>query len=60
MSNMTYCMFQNTLGDLRDCEVRLSEVNSLDDLSKEEAEAARALIRLCRDIGNDFDWWAEE
>lgn len=55
MSNMTYCRFRNTLGDLRDCADALDEMGGdLSDLSKEEARAAAALIKLCLQIGEDY------
>ena len=51
MSNMTYCRFQNTLGDLRDCEDALDEDKPL---SPDEARARQALIELCARIAEDF------
>lgn len=53
MSNLDYCMFQNTLQDLRDCEERLSEWN-LEDLSIDEANACMKLIKLCWSIYRDY------
>lgn len=59
MSNMSYCRFQNTLKDLRDCRDRLSELfdyeSGLQSLSKEEHRAARHLIGMCREIADDFE-----
>jgi len=49
MSNMSYCRFQNTLGDLEDCYAAMS-----DKLSPEEAEARDDLIRLCIDIVAEY------
>jgi len=46
MGNMSYCRFQNTLNDLRDCEENLNN----DDLSKDEFVARKRLIELCLDI----------
>lgn len=56
MSNMSYCRFQNTLSDLRDCQEALDD-GALDngDLSPDEDRAARALIRRCADIAVDYD-----
>ena len=45
MSNMSYCRFQNTLKDLRDCEDHL-----FDELKDDEEEARTELIELCQDI----------
>lgn len=55
MSNMSYCKFQNTLPDLRDCaDALFDRGGDLSDLSEEEQHAARALIRLCCEIAEDF------
>lgn len=55
MANMSYCRFQNTLTDLRDCQNALDE-GALDDsnLSEEEERAARALLRTCREMVDDY------
>jgi|HubBroStandDraft_2_1064218.scaffolds.fasta_scaffold00063_41 hypothetical protein len=50
MSNMSYCRFQNTLADLRDCQENLDD----DDLSFEERRARWHLIRRCVEIANDY------
>lgn len=54
MPNMSYCRFQNTLNDLRDCQEALDE-NALNALSSDgdEERAAKALIRICREIDRD-------
>ena len=44
--NMSYCRFQNTLGDLRDCQENILA----DGLSKEERRARRELVEICREI----------
>jgi hypothetical protein len=46
MANMSYCRFQNTENDLRDC---LEHIN--DDLSSAEEKKARvALVQTCKEI----------
>jgi oligoendopeptidase F len=57
MSNMSYCRFQNTDKDLRDCEEALEELFSGGDnnegdgaLSREELEAAVSLVETCMRI----------
>jgi hypothetical protein len=56
MSNMSYVRFQNTLRDLRDCGDALEDIDgNLAELSKEEARAANALIRMCSEIANAYD-----
>jgi hypothetical protein len=51
MGNMSYCRFENTLGDLQDCYDHIDN----EDLSKSEKNARRQLIALCKDIANDYD-----
>ena len=53
MSNMSYCRFQNTYSDLKDCFDALNE-KSLNELSESEKKYAIKLIELCRDITDDF------
>ena len=49
---MSYCRFQNTLIDLRDCESALWED---EELSKEEKKAKKELIELCSEISANFE-----
>jgi len=49
MPNMSYCRFQNTLNDLRDCQEHIEDK----DLSKDELQAKHTLIDLCIDIALD-------
>ena len=51
MGNMSYCRFQNTLGDLRDCKEAMDDG---DELSADEAKAKKALIELCADIAREY------
>ncbi len=53
MPNMTYCMFQNTAADLRDCE-ESDGMYDPDDLSDEEQKARKRLIALCVTIANEL------
>lgn len=61
MSNMSYCRFENTLEDLRDCLEALED-GALDriDMSDIERESALELIDLCGEIYNGFSDEAEE
>lgn len=55
MANMSYCRFQNTLQDLRDCLDALNEMSDFEkELSEEEAAAAKRLLKLCRSMADDF------
>jgi len=51
MSNMSYCRFQNTLGDLRDCQENLGD----EELSKEEERARERLIEVCKKIVDEVE-----
>lgn len=54
--NMSYCRFQNTVGDLDDCADHL-----FDDLSQEEERArkrmARLILEMAADIENDMEFF---
>lgn len=50
MSNMSYCRFENTVGDLVDC----CENMDAKDLSEEEARARKSLIKTCVDIALNY------
>lgn len=55
MANMSYCRFQNTLDDLRDCRDALIEMGDFErELSEDEAKAARRLLKLCRELADDY------
>jgi SepF-like predicted cell division protein (DUF552 family) len=61
MSNMSYCRFRNTLSDLRDCGDALEDIDGdLSELSEEEADAAKRLIEMCRQIAEDFGAGGEQ
>ena len=56
MGNMSYCRFQNTLDDLRDCRDALMEMGDYEkELDEEEARAAKRLLRICRELADDFE-----
>lgn len=57
MSNMSYCRFQNTLGDLIDCHEAMDDTAKL---SFEERLARWNLIRRCCEIACDFGDEANE
>lgn len=50
MSTMSYCRFQNTARDLQDCWEHMDETK----LSADERRARRSLVRLCRNISEDY------
>lgn len=55
MANMSYCRFQNTVSDLRDCADVLRDIADLEDIdSEDEQRAAKRLIRLCCEIAEGW------
>ena len=50
MSNMSYCRFQNTLQDLRDCYENIEE-----EVSQDEHQARLKMLSLCFDILAEAD-----
>ena len=50
MVNMSYCRFENTVGDLEDCYDHMDD----GDLSKFEEQARERLIKICVDIARDY------
>ena len=51
MSNMSYCRFENTLKDLRDCQENIGE----GDLSEDEKRARKKLIEVCKQIVDETE-----
>lgn len=56
---MSYCRFQNTYSDLQDCQEALQN-NFLDELSESEKKYAMKLIKMSRDIADEFIEYVEE
>lgn len=58
--NMSYCRFENTYQDLRDCydamerQAELQSSGHDSDLSQSEANYKQRLIALCQTIVEDF------
>jgi hypothetical protein len=48
--NMSYCRFENTLQDLRDCYDHTEDT----DLSEGEKEARDKLLKLCRTLADEY------
>lgn len=62
MANMSYCRFQNTRIDLRDCVDEMGNAEFLEDLdlSIEEKHAMNRMYQLCQDFITEFDRLNEE
>ena len=50
MANMSYCRFENTLLDLKDC---YDNMNS-DDLSRSEFYMRQYMVELCMSIASEY------
>ena len=54
MPSMSYCRFENTLGELSECVRAMEEAESLGDLTEQmsdyELRAFNAMWRVCRDF----------
>ncbi len=50
MANMSYCRFENTLADLRDCYDNMDDP----DLSEKEKVALARMLKLCHEIDEDY------
>jgi hypothetical protein len=57
MANMSYCRFQNTLGDFEDC---LDALDSGKAMSDDEQRAAFWLIKRARELAEQFEDRSEE
>jgi len=55
MSNMSYCQFENTLEDLKQCLETLDIDEDLENLSDSERKHAKKLIGVCGEIWGDFN-----
>lgn len=51
MSNMSYCRFENTMNDLRDC---LNHIHRKAENEYDE-QARQSMIELFREISEDWD-----
>jgi len=58
MSNMSYCRFENTARDLRDC-VDAIRNGETDELNKYELEGLQEILDLANTIVNDEDFIKE-
>jgi hypothetical protein len=54
MANMSYCRFENTYRDLKDC---LNDMNSTDfyELSETEQNYRNKIVEMCKEIAEQFE-----
>ena len=50
MGNMSYCRFENTANDLKDCVYALNDIASQEDLSHYEIRGLKGILEYARDI----------
>ena len=52
MPSMSYCMFENTVGELGQCLEAMENAESIEDLdlNKYEEAAFYSMFRICRDF----------
>lgn len=57
MSNMSYCRFENTSGDLQDCVNAMEEAETLAemDLSKYEQAAMKRMVETAQEFLEHYD-----
>jgi hypothetical protein len=57
MANMSYCMFENTSNDLRQCTSAMEEAYDLPelDLSKDELRSMKYMRSLCEKFLEESD-----
>lgn len=56
MANMSYCRFENTLNDLKDCTEHMED----DDLSPSEAHCRERMLRLIKTLALEYCGLVEE
>jgi len=54
MANMSYCRFENTYRDLRDCFRDMSETDFY-ELSETEQEYRNKIVVMCKQIAEQFE-----
>ena len=52
MGNMSYCRFENTARDLRDCIQAIENGEHTDDLSSYEKDGLEELLSYCEEMFN--------
>ncbi len=59
MSNMSYCRFENTYRDLKDCQEALQDEGGVEGIEEEASQNEKPyikdLIELCREIVDEFE-----
>ena len=59
MANMSYCRFENTANDLRDCVYAIEEGEYNKDISESEKRGLEEILELARQLVNDLEYEVE-
>ena len=59
MANMSYCRFENTANDLRDCVYAIEEGEYDNDISKSEKRGLEEILELAHQLVNDLEYKVE-
>lgn len=60
MANMSYCRFENTANDLRDCVYAIEEGEYDNGISDTEKRGLEEIIDLAHQLINDLEYEVEE
>jgi hypothetical protein len=60
MANMSYCRFQNTANDLRDCVYAIEGGEYSDGISKSEKRGLEGILELAHQLVNELEYEIEE
>lgn len=59
MANMSYCRFENTANDLRDCVYAIEEGEYNNGISKTEKRGLEEIFELAHQLVNDLEYDVE-
>ena len=59
MANMSYCRFENTANDLRDCVNAIEEGEYDKDISGSEKRGLKEILKLAHQLVNDLEYEVE-
>lgn len=60
MANMSYCRFENTANDLRDCVYAIEEGEYNNGISKSEKRGLEEIFELAHQLVNELEYDVEE
>lgn len=60
MANMSYCRFENTANDLRDCVYAIEEGEYNNGISRSERRGLEEIFELAQQLVNQLEYDVEE